>query len=110
MTHAERRTHRRLPLHLAVSPTAQGTPRERSWVTGNVSSGGMYVRVPADQAPGLGSRLEFVLAVPPGEGHSPRPSHVRGSGQVARVEDLGGGQAGVAVQFTAPLTVRPLWE
>ena len=105
MTQTERRTHRRLPLRLAVSPTAQGTPRQSSWVTGNVSSGGMYVRVPAAEAPALGSSLEFLLAVPPGEGHSPRVSHIRGSGRVARVEDLGSDQAGVAVQFAAPLTL-----
>ena len=105
MTHTERRTHRRLSLHLAVAAGHEDPSPGSRWVTGNVSSGGMYVRLPADEAPAPGSRMDFVLAVPPGDGHFPHPSRVRGSGLIARVDELGGGQAGLAVQFAAPPTV-----
>jgi hypothetical protein len=105
MTDTERRKHRRLPLHLAVSgpnqPSASGP-----WVTGNVSPGGMYVRTPADQAPAVGSTLEFVLAVPAGGGHSSQDATVRGSGRVTRLEELGSGTVGLAIQFTQPLALR----
>ena len=103
MSSTERRAHRRLPLHLAVTGADQ---TKGSWVTGNVSVGGMYVRVPASQVPQEGSALEFSLAVPPGAGHWDQPSCVRGRGRVVRVDELRGGQAGVAVQFAAPLAVR----
>ncbi len=105
MTHTERRTDRRLPLHLPVSPMPQEPSGAGSWVTGDISPGGMYVRVPAAEAPPLGSDLDFVLAVPPGDGYSAQLSRICGSGRIVRIEDLGAGQAGLGVQFAAPLTM-----
>jgi hypothetical protein len=104
MTDIERRKHRRLPLHLAVSGPDQ-PPAGGRWVTGNVSPGGMYVRTPAGQAPTVGSTLEFVLAVPAGQGHACQDSTVRGSGRVTRLEELNSRTVGLAIQFTKPLTI-----
>lgn len=104
MTDIERRKYRRLPMHLAVSGMDQA-PSAGGWVTGNVSTGGMYVRTPAGQELTVGSTLEFVLAVPAGQGHSSRDATVHGSGRVTRQEDLGGGTVGLAVEFTKPLTI-----
>jgi hypothetical protein len=105
MTNTERRQHRRLPLHLAVSGAGQPSSAGH-WVTGNVSSGGMYVRVPACEAPPAGSPLDFVLAVPAGQGHSSRDGAVRGSGCVTRLESLDEATVGLAVQFTKPLALH----
>ena len=104
-TFTDRRTHRRLPLHLAVSLAGRPASSGR-WVTGNVSSGGMYLRVPAAEAPPAGSPLDFVLAVPAGQGHSSRDGAVRGSGCVTRLEELDEATVGLAVQFTKPLALH----
>jgi hypothetical protein len=105
MANTERRQHRRLPLHWSVSGAGR-LPSTGPWVTGNVSSGGMYLRIPAAEAPPAGSPLDFVLAVPAGGGHSSRDGAVRGSGCIRRLEELDGATVGLAVQFTKPLALH----
>ena len=105
MARTERRRDQRIPLHLAVSGAGLSRPVLSGWTTENVSPGGMYVRVPAAQAPPHGGLLDFVLAIPPGQGHSPHVGSVHGSGRVQRVDRLPDGLAGLAVQFTVPPAV-----
>jgi len=105
----ENRRYRRLRLRLPISRIAGDVSLEwaAGLATGNISAGGMYFRVPAGpDEPATGTVLSFELVVPPGEGHSPYPGRVRGSGQVVRTDRSTGDAVGVAVQFTRPLSLE----
>ena len=104
----EQRRHGRLRLRLQVRPGAGPWPVGLAgalW-TANVSSGGMYLRVPAGQGekPPAGAELTFEMVFPPGQGRASAPGTMRGRGRVLRADDLPAG-AGLALQFTQPLTL-----
>jgi len=108
MDRQDRRKHRRLPLHLGVCPASQAPeePDTVAWQTSNISSGGMYLRAPALEAPQGGSTMDFVLSVPPGVGYSCAHTKIHGSGRVVRRDLLSDDMAGVAVCFTEPLELE----
>ena len=108
MRQGNRRRFRRARLRLRVARLEGLVPNRGSseaWTT-NVSAGGMFIHVPLDAEPAVGTYLTFELSVPPGEGYSSSAGKVRGSGKVTRTQlspDVG---AGVAVQFTKPLALH----
>ncbi|MDY6958222.1 MAG: PilZ domain-containing protein [Halobacteriota archaeon] len=111
MVDSERRSHRRLIYQLPVqwSPVDRDSSEAHGGRTRNVGSGGVYFETESDGlTPGSLCRIE--LTVPPGEGHFPYPGHVRGIGEVVRVDRIegssGNGNAprfGVAARFREPL-------
>ncbi len=103
-----RRKYRRTRLRLRVArleglapPPHQG----ESW-TSDVSAGGMLFHVPLASQPRLGTALSFELSIPPGEGYSSAAGKVRGAGKVIRTLPESETLAGVAVQFTRPLSLE----
>lgn len=101
-----RRQFRRVRLRLRVSH-AQGLNAVGGtgelWTT-DVSAGGMFLQIPSNEEPPLGTPVSFELAVPPGEGYSSSGGSVCGTGKVVRVTSAG--TPGVAVEFTRPLSLR----
>lgn len=104
----ERREHRRVGIRLPIECVADTAGRKVTYrtVTDDVSSGGVSFEAESDDFP-VGVSLEMELEVPPGDGHSPYPGRVRGTGTVVRVDRLGDGGAGlryrVAAHFSKPL-------
>jgi hypothetical protein len=104
----DRRKHRRLAIRLPIECIATLDDRRYTYrtVTHDVSSTGVSFESDSDVFP-VGTALEIELGVPPGDGHSPYPGRVRGTGQVVRVNRLT--QAGsdprfrVAAHFSKPL-------
>jgi hypothetical protein len=107
MQDTERRRFRRLKLRLAVTRLTGELPGSPGvlW-TSDISSGGMYFVLDRPDAPPVGARVAFELAVPPGEGYSSSSGLVKGTGQVVRTAGLDAALAGVAVRFTQPLSVE----
>jgi len=107
MALVDRRNYRRTRLRLRVTrveglgPSAQG-----DFWTSDVSAGGMLFHVPLASQPHLGTTLSFELSVPPGEGYSSSAGKVRGSGKVIRALPESERLAGVAVEFTEPLSLE----
>ncbi len=116
----DRRQHRRLEIRLPIECIPKPGERDQAFrtVTINVSTGGLYFE--ADMlngmsVPPLGSVLDFELTVPPGDGHFPYESRLRGTGRVVRCLPLdrpstrGQGdrpaQVGIGVRFQEPLRV-----
>ncbi len=104
----ERRKHPRVGIRLPIECVADIAGRRVIYrtVTDDVSSGGVSFEAESDDFP-VGVSLEMQLEVPPGDGHSPYPGRVRGTGTVVRVDRLGDGGAGpqyrVAAHFSRPL-------
>lgn len=104
----ERRKHRRLDIRLPIEyVTTVGNRRTTCHtVTHDISSGGVCFEADSDELP-LGASLEMEFGVPPGDGHSPYPGRVRGTGRVMRVDrSVEGGppaQFRVAARFSKPL-------
>jgi hypothetical protein len=107
VSQGERRQHRRVHLRLAISRLASRSPSgaDSGLRTENVSAGGMYFQAPADLSPAEGTYVFFELSVPPGDGYSPSPGSIRGTGQVVRTDALKASATGVAVRFTQPLAL-----
>ncbi len=107
MSTRERRKYRRTKLRLRVSQIEGLTIPDGTgdlW-TSDVSPGGMFIRASLVEAPQIGTSLKFELSIPPGEGYSLSPGHVRGSGKVARIDEATESAVGVAVGFTSPLAL-----
>ena len=100
----DRRVVIRLPLECLVS--CDGRRITYRTVTHDVSSGGVCFDADSDDFP-VGASLEMELGVPPGDGHSPYPGRVRGTGAVVRVDRPSGGEPEapfrIAAEFAKPL-------
>ncbi|MFH0981697.1 MAG: PilZ domain-containing protein [Planctomycetota bacterium] len=85
----ERRQHRRLQIRLPLECAAALGRRRVTYrtVTHDISAGGVCFEADRDEFP-VGTALEMELGVPPGDGHSPYPGRVRGTGEVVRVDRL----------------------
>ncbi|MCP4593709.1 MAG: PilZ domain-containing protein [bacterium] len=85
----ERRKHRRLSIRLPIECVASLGDRRTTvrTVTCDISSGGVCFEVDSEEYP-VGTSLEMEFGVPPGDGHSPYPGRVRGTGTVVRVGQL----------------------
>jgi c-di-GMP-binding flagellar brake protein YcgR len=101
----ERRKFRRLPLQLPIAKLSEGTSAiDTSGVrTYDVSAGGMYFSVPSGVSIASGSKVDFEIDLPAGEGYSTTPCRVKGSGTIIRRMDLSEGMSGLAVRFNQPL-------
>ena len=105
---AEQRRHRRMNIRLPIECTAALGGRRVTYrtVTHDISSSGVSFGTDTDDFP-VGASLEMELGVPPGDGHSPYPGRVRGSGRVVRVDRLDErglhSQFRVAAHFDKPL-------
>ena len=104
----ERRSDRRLVIRLPIECLASCGGRRVTYrtVTHDISSGGVCFEADGDEF-AVGASLEMELGVPPGDGHSPYPGRVRGTGEVVRVGRLGEGGPGphfrIAAEFAKPL-------
>jgi hypothetical protein len=104
----ERRKHRRIGIRLPLECTATMGDRQVTCrtVTHDISSGGLCFEAESDEFP-LSATFNLELGIPPGDGHSPYPGRVRGTGQVVRVEQVR--ESGsptrfrIAAQFNKPL-------
>ena len=85
----ERRKHRRLEIRLPLECRTTHGGRKTAYrtVTCDISAGGLCFEVESNEFP-VGTTLDMELGVPPGDGHSPYPGRVRGTGRVVRVERL----------------------
>ncbi|MGB2821659.1 MAG: PilZ domain-containing protein [Phycisphaerae bacterium] len=104
----DRRKHRRTRLRLRVARVEGLDPpsHQGDFWTSDVSAGGMLFHVPIAWQPRIGTALSFELSIPPGEGYSSSAGKVRGSGKVARSLPESETLAGIAVQFTEPLSLE----
>ncbi|MGC9453383.1 MAG: PilZ domain-containing protein [Phycisphaerae bacterium] len=101
----DRRSYRRVALHLPVRALNGCDHATSELFTTNVSPGGMLLRMPADSAPQNGQSVRFELTVPPGEGYSVSPCRVSGEGKVVRTDPGNTDQCEVAVRFTQRLSL-----
>lgn len=77
-------------------------------MTIDVGAGGVCFSI-ADWPAQVGERIEFELAIPPGEGYSARAGRVHGSATVLRRQRLSNGAGerwAVAAAFDRPLNLR----
>jgi len=98
-----------LSLHLPLaSLKANGQEKNCSkMATINVCPGGMYLKIPENGTlADVGSDLTFCLSVPAGDGYSPRPGQLAGTGKVLRIDKLDGGALGLAVRFDRKLSLN----
>jgi c-di-GMP-binding flagellar brake protein YcgR len=104
----DRRRSQRIELKLpvrAVEPASATWLHDR--VTEDVSSGGMCIRVPRNEAPVVGEEAGFDLLIGPEAGYSPVETHVLGRAQVVRVDscDEQGRFVAVGLSFLEPPAV-----
>ena len=90
MGQSERRRHPRLPIRLPIAHRVMGAepPNQRHDFTIDIAAGGVYFSV-TDPPPDVGQKLQFELAIPPGEGHFPYAGKIRGLATVTRREPFG---------------------
>ncbi len=110
MAAIERRRHRRLKLRFPISRLG-GLPGLESAETNDlrtydISTGGMYFRLPAGSEPARGKMVSFQLTVPAGEGHGLKPCTIQGAGRIVRTDPHASHQCGVAVTFTRPVALQ----
>ena len=104
----ERRRHRRLCIRLPIECVAAVGDRRMTYrtVTHDISSGGVCFESETDEFP-IGTSLEMGLEIPPGDGHSPYPGRVRGTGRVVRGDRLaehgGPPRFRIAARYSKPL-------
>lgn len=109
MTSTDRRRCRRLVLSLPIMrlQMPDGAAWHRPACTANVSTDGLYFRLPRSQAlrADVGSQVSFELSVPPGAGYCAWGGTIRGEGCVVRAAADGAG-VGVALCFSRPLEME----
>ena len=107
MDAVERREHRRGDLQLPIlrlQGAVELSQGERVR-TDNVSSGGMYFRVPSRFLSLGETAISFELYIPPGGGYTVSPGTVRGTGRIVRIDSPGSDTVGIAVRFTGSLAL-----
>jgi hypothetical protein len=99
----DNRKKKRFPLELPVRVRAEQSDEENC-VTGNISSGGVYLRT--NKALKIGTEVEFDLTLPAEAISGPSDVRIHCRGKVVRVERKNEGEIGVACEIEAHHFVR----
>jgi hypothetical protein len=92
----DNRSKQRFPLELPVRVRAEQSGAEEG-VTGNVSSGGVYIRT--NKTLKIGSEVEFDITLPAEAISGPTDVQIHCRGKVLRVERKNEGETGVACEI-----------